>query len=173
MEAAKRLQDLRKLRTIWRFWIVNPDTSIILGEARKYSSPEDRGTYIDYRPRETTNDSGFFALLGCPNGSGVVRMLVDHCKAIGNKTIECIRVLNLRDTTSPPIMYFVLLEAPTTTTVPARSSKRSAAGQRRDAKRRKGVVQADHSVLDFSIVLKRRDMGISCMRFLTSPLCLQ
>ncbi len=137
MEAAKPLQELRKIRTIWRFWIVNPDTSIILGEARTYSSPEDRGTYIEYRPRETTNDGGFFALLGCPNGSGVVRMLVDHCKALGNKTIECVRVLNLRDTTSPPTIYFVLADATITTTAPAKSSKRSAAGQRRDAKHQK------------------------------------
>ena len=133
MEAAKRLQVLRGLRTIWRFWIVNPDTHSILGEARTHGSPEGQGLpYIEYRPGGTTNDSGFFALLGCPNGSGIVRMLTDHCSALGNRTIESVRVLNSRDTTSPPTMYFVLADV--ATTIPAKSLKRSAAGQKRDAK---------------------------------------
>ena len=136
MEAAKKLQSLRRLRTIWRFWIVNPDTRRILGEARVHSSPEDQGLpYIEYRPGGTKNDGGFFALLGCPNGSGIVRMLTDHCSALGNKTIESVRVLNLRDTTESPTMYFVLADVATTT--PAKNLKRSAAGQRRDAKRQK------------------------------------
>ena len=43
MEAAKTLQVLRGLRTIWRFWIINPDTHKILGEARTHGSPEDQG----------------------------------------------------------------------------------------------------------------------------------
>ena len=134
MEAAKKLQILRRLQTIWRFWIVNPDTNRILGEAKTHGSPENQGLpYIEYRPRRTTNDSGFFALLGCPNGSGIVRMLIDHCSALGNKTIESVRVLNSRDNTAPATMYFVLADVATTT--PAKSSKRSAAGQRRDAKR--------------------------------------
>ncbi len=42
-------------------------------------------------------------------------MLIDHCDALGNKTIECVRVLTLRDTTAPPIIYFVLVDATTTT----------------------------------------------------------
>lgn len=73
---------------------MNADTQRILGEARTHGSPEDQGLpYIEYRPGETTNDSGFFALLGCPNGSGIVRMLTDHCSALGNKTVGSIRVL--------------------------------------------------------------------------------
>ena len=129
-------QAMRRLRTIWRFQIINPDTSGILGEARTHGSPEDQGLpYIEYRPGETTNDGGFFALLGCPNGSGIVRLLTNHCSAFGNKTIESVRVLNACDTTAPPTIYFVLADVATTT--PAESSKRSAAGQRRDAKRPK------------------------------------
>ena len=136
MEAAKKLQSLRRLRTIWRCWIVNPDTRKILGEARVHSSPEDECLpYIEYRPGGTKNDGGFFALLGRPNGSGIVRMLTDHCSALGNKTIESVRVLNSRDTIEPPTMYFVLADVAITT--PAKSLKRSAAGQRRDAKRQK------------------------------------
>ena len=170
IEAAKRLQSMRELRTIWRCWIMNPDTRRILGEARVHGSPEDQGlSYIEYRPGGTTNDSGFFALLGCPNGSGIVRMLTDNCNALGKKTIESVRVLKPSDTNEFPIMYFVLADVAATT--PTKSPKRSAAGTQ--SVKRRGI-RADQSALDFSIVLKRRDiMSISCMQFLTSPPCLQ
>ncbi len=46
---------------------MNPDTSAIPGEAKAYSSSEDRGSFIEYRPSGSTDDSGFFELLGCPN----------------------------------------------------------------------------------------------------------
>ena len=50
MEAAKTLQVPRRLRTIWRFWIINPDTNRILAEARTHGSPEGQGLpYIEYR----------------------------------------------------------------------------------------------------------------------------
>ncbi len=71
MEASKRLQELGQLRTIWRFWIVNPDITKIIGEAKSFSSSEYGGSYIKYRPSGSTNDSGFFALLGRPNGRGI------------------------------------------------------------------------------------------------------
>lgn len=133
MEAARALQPLRLLRTVWRWWIVNPDTVTILGEAKSFGNPIDEGLpYIEYHPGGD-NDSGFFALLGCPNGSGVVRMLTDHCSALGHKTITSVRVLNSSNSLFPPTMYFVLADfdiaAPTT------KSKRSLAGQRRQAKR--------------------------------------
>lgn len=133
IEAAKILQPLRKLRTIWRFWIMNLDTHRILGEARVHGSPEDQGLpYVEYRPGETSNHSGFFALVGCPNGSGIVRMLTDYCSALGNKTIECVRVLKSRDTNAPPTMYFVLADIATLTDVATttleKSPRRSAAG---------------------------------------------
>ena len=114
---------------------MNADTQRILGEARTRGSPEDGLAFTEYRPRGTTNDSRFFALLGFPNGSGIVRMLTEHCNASGNRIIESIRVLNSRDASEPTTMYFVLADAPTTT--PAKTSERSAAGQRRDAKRQK------------------------------------
>ncbi len=131
--------ELRKIQTIWRFWIAKRDIRAILGEAKSYTSSEDKGSFIEYRPEATTNDSGFIAIFGCPtNWSGVVRMLLDHCKVLGNKTIECIRVLKERDTINPPTLYFVLTDATITTTAPAKRLKRSAAGQkRRDAKRQK------------------------------------
>ena len=115
IEAAKRLQSMRELRTIWRCWIMNPDTRRILGEARVHGSYQDQSlSYIEYRPGGTTSDSGFFALLGCPNGSGIVHMLTDNCNALG-KTIGRVRVLTPSDTTELPIMYFVLVEVAATT----------------------------------------------------------
>ena len=130
---------------------MNPDTRRILGKARVHGRPEDQGlSYIEYRPGGTTNDSGFFALLGCPNGSGIVRMLTDNCNALGNKTIEIVRVLTPSDTTELPIVYFVLAEVAATT--PTKRLKRSAAGQRRDAKRQE----------------KRDSGGSECSRLLGS-----
>ncbi len=71
--------ELRKIQTIWRFWIAKRDIRAILGEAKSYTSSEDKVSFIEYRPEATTNDSGFIAIVGCPtNGSGVVRMLLDH-----------------------------------------------------------------------------------------------
>ena len=136
IEGAKQLQELRKIQTIWRFWIVNQNTRAILDEAKSCSSSDDKGSFIEYRPGAATTNSGFFAILGSPNGSGVVRMLLDHCKAL-RKTIECIRVLKESKRMEPPILYFVLTDATITTTAPAKGSKRSAAGQKRDARRQK------------------------------------
>ena len=132
-EAVRARQPLSLLRTVWRFWIVNADTDTILGEAKRFGSPMHEGLpYIEYRPGGD-NDSGFFALLGCPNGSGVVRMLTDHCSALGRKTITSVRVLNPSKSLYPPTMYFVLADYDVP--APVTKSKRSLAGQRRDAKR--------------------------------------
>ena len=133
MEAARALQPLKFLRTVWRFWIVNPDTATILGQAKSFGNPMDEGLpYTEYHPGGD-NDSGFFALLGCPNSSGVVRMLTDHCSALGHKTITSIRVLNSPDSLFPSTMYFVLADCDIA--APITKSKRSLAGQRRQAKR--------------------------------------
>ena len=75
----------------------------------------------------TENDSGFFALLGCPNGSGIVRMLTDYCDALGRRTVASVRVLlDSGDPPNPPSMYFVLADM--ATTIPAKRSKKSVAG---------------------------------------------
>ena len=133
-EAVKALQSAKLLRTMWRFWIVNPDTNVILGEAKSFGSPHNEGLpYTEYRQGDGESDSGFFALLGCPNGSGIVRMLIDHCTALGHKTITSVRVLNSSGSISPPTLYFVLADCDVIT--PGNKSKRSRAGQKRDAKR--------------------------------------
>ena len=127
-------QPATELRTIWRYWIVNPETRTILGEAKSFGNPrEECPWFIEYRH----GDSGFFALLGCPNGKGVVQMLTDHSHALGRKTIACIRVLKSIQMTAPPTMYFVLADCLYELPAKAKGSKRSAAGQRRAEKRQK------------------------------------
>ena len=37
-EAARALQSPKLLRTVWRFWIVNPDTDTILGQAKSFGN---------------------------------------------------------------------------------------------------------------------------------------
>ena len=49
-----------------------------------------------------------------PDGSGVVHILTDYCSALGNQTVESVRVLNSRDTPAPPTMYFVLADVAST-----------------------------------------------------------
>ena len=133
-DSIKALQSAKDLRSIWRFMIINPDTDKILREAKSFGNPHNEGLpYTEYRQGDDGNDSGFFALLGCPNGSGIVRMFTDHCTALGHKTITSVRVLNSRDSTDPPTIYFVLADCDVIT--PANKSKRSRAGQKRDAKR--------------------------------------
>ena len=132
--ALESLQPATNLRTIWRFWIVNDETQRILGEAKSFGHPRDESPWFtEYRP----GDSGFFALLGCPNGKGIVRMLTDHADALGRKTIACIRVLKGTQTSAPPTMYFVLADCLTEWSARAKGFKRSVAGQRRAAKRQK------------------------------------
>ncbi len=88
--ALESLQPATELRTLWRFWIVNDETQDILGEAKSFGHPRyEPPWFTEYRP----GDSGFFALLGCPNGKDIVRMLADPSDALGRKTIACILVL--------------------------------------------------------------------------------
>lgn len=42
------------------------------------------------RPEDGDNDACLFALLGCPNGSGIVRMLTDRCNRLGHKTVAMV-----------------------------------------------------------------------------------
>ena len=103
-----------------------PVTREILREVTSHVSHSDDGLpYTEYRQ----GDGGSFALLGCPIGSGVICMLIDHCDALGRKTIASVCVVN----DSPPGIYFVLAECDIT--APASKSKRSQAGQERAAKR--------------------------------------
>jgi hypothetical protein len=102
MLAIRSLQSVKNIRTIWRYWIVNKDTVAIITEGG--GQQVENTCYTQFR----VGESAFYALLGSPNGSGVVRMLTEHAQAFGRKTIESVRVLK---DVSPPTMYFVLSEA--------------------------------------------------------------
>ena len=53
------------------------------------TSPMHENGYREYLPL----DEGFFALLGSVNGSNTMRMLVDHKRHVGHKTVEKMVVL--------------------------------------------------------------------------------
>ena len=94
--------------------------------------PRDMGFFEEYR----VGDRGFFAILGSPNGSGVVRMLTDHCNAF-RKTIISVRVLNPLLPPMHPTFYFVLADYPLVSKVPTKRAKNtiSTAGQKRKRQR--------------------------------------
>ena len=49
--ALELLQPATELRTIWRFWIVNDETQVILGEAKSFGDPRDESPWFtEYRP---------------------------------------------------------------------------------------------------------------------------
>ena len=150
---------------------MNDTSREIIGEASIHGSPEHYDEFIEYW-LVTENDSGFFALLGCPNGKGVVRMLTDHCKALG-KTIGSVRVLKPKKEKEAPIMYLTLTEVITTTMVMT-SVKKPAARLRREAKRqKKSGSGASECARLLGSVQMAGIMGSWCMRFLAGPQCLQ
>ena len=67
----------------------------------------DLGSFCQYN---LESNNVFFALLGCPNGGGIVRILIDHCTALGYNTITNVRVLNSSSSILPLIIYFVLAD---------------------------------------------------------------
>ena len=62
-QAIEKQQPISKLRTIWRYHIINADTRKIIGEAETFGSPNVGRFYTEYT-RSDLRDSGFFALLG-------------------------------------------------------------------------------------------------------------
>ena len=125
---------VRQYISIWRYFVVNGDTQSIIGQAKTFDNPINEGLpFLENRPGNCESNRGFFAVFGCPNGSGVARMLTDHCTTLDHKTITSIRVLNDSQSIEPPSMYFVLADCDITT--PAKKSKRPCAGQKRYAKR--------------------------------------
>jgi hypothetical protein len=116
---------LKNLRTIWRIVISNGDTTTILGEATKKGSGTWQRTFLEFK----AGTNGFFALLGCPNGKGIVRMLTEHCNGCGRKTIQSVRIPHLK---ARHMMYFVLEDAPfSIPELPTPSPKKSKGKERR------------------------------------------
>jgi hypothetical protein len=121
MLATRRRQSVKNIRTIWRHWIANEDTNAIITEARRGGGQEvEHAGYTEFG----AGTSGFYALLGSPNGSGIVRMLTEHAQAFGRKTIESVRVLNPQ-ISNPPTLYFVLSQAEILPVTPRVSKSRA------------------------------------------------
>lgn len=79
-------QPIKGLRTVWRHRISNVTSQEVITTAL-----HNRGRQ---RTRGMTEflfpEPEFFALIGCPNGSGVARMLTDFCISLGRQTIASV-----------------------------------------------------------------------------------
>lgn len=73
------------LEAIWRMNIINPDTQNVIKACIPHGTNEPCYEFRD-------NTRQFFALLGTPNATGIVRMLREYPGAFGRKTIDTIRV---------------------------------------------------------------------------------
>jgi len=86
-ECEKRGLPFSSLQQIIRSNVVNKVTREIIAQA--YSNLEPRTSMKDpvtWLPSGKTKEA-FLALLGSPNGSGVARLLLEHEKALGRKTV--------------------------------------------------------------------------------------
>ena len=79
------------LRCVIRHSVKNYRTRMVTWQAARENAifPVHEDGHREYLPL----DEGFFALLGSVNGASTMRMLLDHKKHIGHKTIEKIVVL--------------------------------------------------------------------------------
>ena len=91
MVADKEQTSPSDLRLVMRHSVKNERTRMVIWQAAPEDAmlPMQEDGYREYLPL----DEGFFALLGSVNGSSSMRMLVDHKKQIGHKTIEKIVIL--------------------------------------------------------------------------------
>ena len=94
----RRQGNARDLRLIVRYHIWNEQTALCIQEAAlrstRQSEPTRPGTSIPMHGRAVYNsqDEGLFALLGSPNGASSMRMLKDHKKEMGYRTVDRIIV---------------------------------------------------------------------------------
>ena len=91
MVADKEQTSPSDLRYVIRHSVKNERTRMVIWQAARENAifPMLENGYREYLPL----DEGFFALLGSVNGSSTMRMLLDHKKHIGHKTVEKIVVL--------------------------------------------------------------------------------
>jgi hypothetical protein len=101
-----------KLRLIGVSHIVNNrDLTAIWHAARSSTSNGHRGCgHREY----TSLDEGFYAILGGPNGSSAMRMLIDHRPAIGYREVDriLVRPVDDVDDKARARSYFLILSEP-------------------------------------------------------------
>lgn len=93
--AARDKVPQNKLRTIIMHFVVEKQTRMVIFEAARNSSFTQSGA-DGYRVY-TEHDNGFFAILGSVLGSSAVRILSDHKRDIGYRTVERIVVFGKTD----------------------------------------------------------------------------
>lgn len=83
------------LQQIFRYNVDNPDSRDILEEVVGTKQDE----IVTLEPDDArSQDNGFWALLGCPNGTGMIHLVGDHKKALNGKGIKSIScVYNRRE----------------------------------------------------------------------------
>jgi hypothetical protein len=94
LEAEKRASDLC---AVMRLCIVNDASQIAIWQASQHSSFSriDKNNQVEY----TSQDNGFYAILGSPNGANTMRMLRDHRTELGHRVVEKVVVLGKKGLT--------------------------------------------------------------------------
>lgn len=87
--------DKAALSQIFRYNVDNDASKEILEEI--LGDKQDEVVTLEADDAQS-QDNGFWALLGCPNGTGMIHMVGDHKKALGEKGIRSIScVYNSRE----------------------------------------------------------------------------
>jgi hypothetical protein len=83
LEAEKRASDLC---AVVRLCIINDASQIAIWQASQHSSFSriDKHNQVKY----TSQDNGFYAILGSPNGANTMRMLRDHRTELGHRVVD-------------------------------------------------------------------------------------
>ncbi|PSS25248.1 hypothetical protein M430DRAFT_15974 [Amorphotheca resinae ATCC 22711] len=115
------------LHAVVRFRVVNNATKRLIWESARRSTCTIEG---ENGLREYTNwDQGYHAILGSPNGGSTMRMLLDHKREIGYRTVERVVVLDEGNLAldKPQTRSFLILLSPRRTP-PTRIPRPTACG---------------------------------------------
>ncbi|OQO07862.1 hypothetical protein B0A48_06653 [Cryoendolithus antarcticus] len=107
-------QTRSNLKFVIRQSVVNENTLSVIASAMKSTGHSDRvppaypGTTFTRSTTDATMQTAFEALVGTPNVSGIVWLLVQHWEAMGKKTIKSITVM---DATNPMMAHLDTFQA--------------------------------------------------------------
>ena len=92
--------DFSGMKYFFRTEIKNPDTQNIIDQAFEVNNVEDKTqtqTFTPDKPQDLNN--AFWALLGTPNGNGIIHLLTDYKQAMHQKSIVSIKIIRPDDKT--------------------------------------------------------------------------
>ena len=85
--------DFSGLKAMLRVMISNDDTIDILYEAVIYPQVDFFTTAVPYTPENRDlNENPFWAILGTPNGKGIIRLLTDYKKSMNGKALTSLKI---------------------------------------------------------------------------------